>query len=687
MKKLFEILAIALGSFIAFAMEPLVGRALLAAFGGTAAVWVTCLVAFQILLVVGYFYAHWLGGGGRGRLVAHLAVIAVGALWCFGVGLFGDEVKAISGLSLAPALKTLLGVVVICALPFVVLSANSSLVQVLAGGNYRLYAVSNIGSLLGLAAYPFLIEPLLSLDAQWFSVGGGMLVYGVMLAALIVTGAGRERGEDAGAQGTRHEAQGTSALVWFGLSAAGVAVLNAVTAHMTGNVAPIPLLWAMLLAVYLLTFIIGFSGFGEKALPLWDVLALASAIACVWAYRSSEASQILFLNNAIAAGALLLFGCTAIHSRLYALRPHGEALTKYYLLISLGGAFGGLLSGFFMPLVSTWIIEYPIAIIVVVLAVVFVRAPQPKWMAPLVKELEQYRDYDGKIRIGIAVVLAAAVWLVICAPRHGTLAQGRSFYGAWKVTEQIRFNNLGWKFHTYEFVHSGTIHGIESADGNHRDEPTAYFGRDAGGLSFTTHPAWEKRGIRAGIIGLGVGTLAWYERPQDTFDFFEICPEVISVAKQGKWFDFVPNHKGKGQIIEGDAKAILQRQRDENAPKYDVLIVDAYSGDSIPYHLVTKEAFQLYRDRLADGGSLVLHITNWHVDLFPVAKAAAKNLGMNISIIAGSAGNLTTASNWALLSKEQLIIPDNVPHLDMSLVRDVELPTDKKGSLIGFLKF
>ena len=159
------------------------------------------------------------------------------------------------------------------------------------------------------------------------------------------------------------------------------------------------------------------------------------------------------------------------------------------------------------------------------------------------------------------------------------------------------------------------------------------------------------------------------------------------MANQGKWFDFVPNHKGKGHIIEGDAKAILERQRDENAPKYDVLIVDAYSGDSIPYHLVTKEAFQLYRDRLADGGSLVLHITNWHVDLFPVAKAAAKDLGMNISIIAGSAGNLTTASNWALLSKEQLVIPDNVPHLDMSLVRDVELPTDKKGSLIGFLKF
>jgi hypothetical protein len=275
----------------------------------------------------------------------------------------------------------------------------------------------------------------------------------------------------------------------------------------------------------------------------------------------------------------------------------------------------------------------------------------------------------------------------MCVPERGLLARGRSFYGAWRVKKETVTNNLGRRFGVYEFFHDGTLHGLEPVDGPHRGEPTAYFGPDAGGLAFTTHPEYGARGLRSGVIGLGIGVLACYAREQDTMDFFEICPEVIKVATGSMHFDFWANRKGGGTVVRGDARAILERQRRDGAPKYDVLVVDAYSGDSIPYHLVTKEAFRLYADRIADGGTLALHITNWNVDLFPIAKAAAKELDMEIAVVAGRPGNFAMYSNWAFLSTRPLDMPKDTPRLDMASVRDVALPSDRKGSLIGFLKW
>lgn len=690
MRQILQIVSIATGSFLAFAMEPLVGRTLLAAFGGIAAVWVTCLVAFQVLLVGGYFYAHAsFARPTRGRLMTHVAVLMAAAVWCVFVSGHDEELMAVSSFAGMPAIKTLIAVFLVAGLPFVVLSANSSLVQVLAGGDYRLYAVGNIGSLLGLAAYPFLLEPYMSLEMQWILLGVGIVAYALLIGVLSLL----KRDISGMATPSEHVEDGACArggeagwLLWFSLSAASCFLLNAVTAHLTGNVAPIPLLWAGLLAIYLISYIIGFSAVGSRLEALWAVIAAAGCIGCGIVFRMGNDAQGIFLRNLCVAGGTLLFGATAIHARLYNLRPRAKKLTGYYLAIALGGAAGGIASGIACPAFSTFIVEYPAALVATFGVSLWVIRDGLVQLGKIDKSVASLAE-NKRLFKGLFVAAAVYLGFVMCAPESGLLARGRSFYGTWRVKQETVTNSFGKRFGVYEFFHNGTIHGLEAIDPLYRDGPTAYFGEKAGGLSFTTHPAYGVRGLRSGVIGLGVGILAWYEREQDEMDFFEICPEVIKVATSSRHFDFWTAKKGKGEIVCGDARKILERQHAEGAPKYDVLVVDAYSGDSIPYHLITSEALKLYCDRLEESGTLALHITNWNIDLFPIVKAAAKELGMNAEIIACNGGNFTIYSTWAFLSRKPLAFPDGVPRLDMASVREVELPHDRKGSLIDYIKW
>lgn len=683
-----QLFTIAIGSFLVFAMEPLVGRTLLAAFGGIAAVWVTCLVAFQILLVFGYFYAHAsFSKPSKAKLSVHIALLIVAAAWCAFVARYDTALAALAMFGKLPAIKTLIAVLLVCGIPFVVLSANSSLVQVLAGGDYRLYAVGNLGSLLGLIVYPLFIEPKLSLESQWIGLAAGMAIYALAVGVLTAFGKTTAPETDRAITSSNAHIGRFSPLAWFALSAASCFLLNAVTAHLTGNVAPIPLLWAGLLAIYLLSYIIGFSTVGAKGEAVFAVIGGFFCLACCMIFRNNGgSSEDVFIHNLEIAGGALFFGATAIHARLYNLRPGAESLTGYYLLIAIGGAFGGLLSGILCPIFASYVIEYPIGLAIALAVCLWVVYDGLKAYHNKFADIFKYDPSPLHFVVAFAIV-ALIMFFAMCVPERGVLARGRSFYGVWRIKEEIVTNDLGKKFDVYEFFHGGTMHGLEPKDAHYRGEPTAYFGKLAGGLSFTTHPEYNIRGLRSGVIGLGIGVLDWYERPQDAIDFFEICPEVIKVAKSDKYFDFVANHKGSGQIICGDARTILEEQRNDNAPKYDVLVVDAYSGDSIPYHLITKEAFHLYQDRIADGGTLALHISNWNIDLFPIVKAAAKDLGLSAAIIAGPDGNFTIYSNWAFLSKEPLTFPKEVPHLDMSTVRDVELPCDRKGSLIDFVKW
>ena len=691
-------LTIFIGSFVAFAMEPLIGRTILPSFGGMASVWVTCLAAFQVLLLVGYFYAHVMAGDGCAKRAvpvrAHLALLVLGTAW---LGVVGWKYAALAGLAAqcpVPAIGALAAVILLGGIPFVLLSANSSLVQVLAGGNYRLYAVSNLGSFAGLLAYPFLFEPLLAISTQWYILAGLSLLYSVCLLCVFLrrdsAPCGMEPERDCGAQQRSADAAAlcgiASPVLWLLIPGATCFLLNAVTCHLTTNVAPIPLMWVILLGVFLLSYVVGFAKWGERLMPLWLLLTLVAGGFSVYAMTAGREVQVRFLWNFVAVTAFLAFGCTALHAWLCRLRPDARMLTRYYLYLSLGGGVGGILSSIACPLLFKGAVEYPVAVALVILLALYALYV---WFAPVNARNVIFDPLYVKVTaIAVAVLFSVALFWQNAKLQEGVLESGRSFYGAWSVKRDVMHTNHGKEHAVYVFMHGGIMHGMQPCNEFFRNEPTSYFGESGGGAAFKTHPKYAAgKPVRVAVVGLGIGTMAWYGRPGDEMRLYEICPQVAKLAQKGEYFNFVRNCKAKTEVVVADARKVLEAERAANAPKYDILIIDAYSGDSISMHLITKEAFRLYADRLAEGGTLAINNTNWHISLLPVMKAAAKELGMNLYSFYSEAGLFTFWTQWALFSRQSLNLPAGAKALDVSAVEDVELPTDDKGSLLPYLSF
>ena len=680
-----------LGSFLVFCVQPMAARTLLPHFGGTSAVWVTCLAAFQALLLAGYWYAHRLVGGGTlgkcalpGRLKRHLALLIMAAAWLGCVAAWGGRVAgSFSGLHLPPAAGVALALLVLAGPSYLLLSANASLVQSLAGGDYRLYAVSNLGSFVGLFAYPLVLEPWVPVGTQWALLAGGMAAYAGMLWRC--AGGRGEKPVDTVAGAAEAAAGGSqtvhlrlSAAEWLALALLSTFILNAATAQLTVNIAPLPLVWAALLGVYLLSWTVGFTRWGERLKLLWAALAAVSLVAVVLVHRPSETTSASLAREFAAGAGVLFFGCCALHARLCSARPSGAELTRFNLMIAVGGAAGGVLSGIAAPLVFDSILEWPLALVAF--------AAWCAWLAA--RRLPSSRKAGIASLAGVAVY-AMMVWTMVGRDRAGDLARGRSFYGPWRVYERDLPTWDGRRrYRVLHFRHGGTVHGFEPAAEVDRGAATCYYAPENGGLAFSMHPGYASgKPVRAGLVGMGVGTMAWYGRAGDLFRFYEICPQVAEMAVNGPWFDFVRNSKAKVEVKVGDARRSLEAERAADEPKWDVLAVDAYSGDSIPIHLLTQEAFRLYRDRLAPGGMLALHISNWHTDLVPLAKAAAKCLGMECKVVCARGGLFSMEATWALLTEKPVELPPETQVIGLGQVRDAEVPTDAKGSLIGFVRF
>ena len=700
MKRLAAI-TIFLGSFLSFGVQPLVGRTLLPAFGGMASVWVTCLAAFQVLLLAGYWYAHLLGSTGRQDpakqrkfLAVHVVALTLGAGWIAAVAAWHREMVGWAAGMGMPALGALAAVAVLVGVPYLLLSANASTVQVLAGGNYRLYAVSNAGSFAGLLAYPLVFELFLSVQAQWLLLAGLTVVYAGMLWALALRQrAGRPLSQCEGTATGKMPVvpgEGTATggtpvvpvwVLWLVLPAAGCFLLNAVTAHLTSNVAPIPLMWVVLLGLYLLSYVVGFSAWGERLLPLWLVLGYASVMASAWVIAVGRDSVVRFRWNIMLVPACLFFCCTALHAWLCRARPDAGRLTRYNLCLAVGGAVGGVASSVVAPLTTSWPMEYPVALVV---AAGLCVAGMRREAVRLLK--------DGGPRLWPWAAVCAVLALVAVREkqeRQGILSEGRSFYGAWRVGKDTVTNQYGKKYEMYTFKHGGTMHGYEPVNELYREgDGTSYYGPKTAGMLFEMARGGDtNRTLSAGIIGLGIGTMACYGRPGDRIRFYEICPQVADVAKNGPWFDFMRNSAAEVEVAPGDARKSLEAELAAGEERYDVLTVDAYSGDSIPMHLVTREAFELYAARLKAGGVLALHISNWNIDLLPVVKAAAKHLGWEIDVVATRGEIFTLPATWAFVSEKKLVFPAGTYRLNMWEVRDAELPSDAKGSLLPFVNW
>ena len=681
--KAMETSTIFLGAFLLFLVQPLIGNTLLPHFGGTATVWSVCLATFQILLIAGYWYAHLIGQRThrRASLSVHCALLftAAGLMWIVAAhraAIFNSVARMPSALGVFAA------IVLLVAAPYIILSANSTLVQEISGGRYGLYAVSNLGSLAGLWAYPFAFERFFGLTHQWTAFAGLCVVYAVLFSILAFT---HERHPLATPATTAHE-RGVSLWRYFVLSAASCFLLNAVSTHLGSDTTPLPLLWVALLSVYLLSYILGFTDRISKVAPACGIVLIPLAFYASW---HAGLAEFKYFKAELAIGCLVLFmGGLLVHSRLYKERPNPQHLSMYYLMIALGGAAGGAICSFLMPVVSDRVIEYPIAI-------------------AMIAGLAVFESVETFAKIGLlptapktlfwcamaAVATAGLLGVARIGSADGTvLKRYRNFYGTGIVANRTIKVSVGHPYEANEFRCNGTTHGLQITSGAWAGTtPPVYSAAHAGGLPLLTHPK-EKAGapMRVGLCGMGIGTLASYARQGDFYRFYEINPDVAAIAKDKSLFTFLSDCKGTVEVVVDDARRALERERTDDEAKYDVLVVDVFNGDAIPPHMATKEAFRLYLDRLSEDGILAFHLSNWHLDLMPMMKVAAKEFSLQVEAFYCASTQCAFESTWAFLSRGKLPeMFDARCHtkVEFDLVPDVEMMTDERHSLLPYIQW
>lgn len=681
-------LTIFLGAFLTFLIEPLVGNTLLPVFGGTAATWSACLAVFQALLVGGYLYAHRAGTRirtNRRSVWVHVFLLLLAPAWIAGISVDAHRAVAWAGRIPVPAVGAVLAVLVLVAVPFVLLASNSSLIQLLSGGRYKLYAVSNFGSLVGLLAYPFAFERLMPLSQQWRWIAGLMLAYAALFALCARTAPAD--GADARSGASVH-CPGAASSVHFLLSFASCFLLNAVTVHVCSDITPLPMVWVLLLALYLASYMVGYTDRGERGARFLAPALVGAAALAAWNYGFQH-NVSDFMRELISSVAVLFLGGWAIHARLYRSRPGTEGLTRYYLMIVLGGAVGGAVCSFGMPLVVTTTAEYPVAL-ALVLAVACLDARdwvlRRRGLAPA-----------AAFRVRLWIFAGCALFAVfgICrgyVTEDGILRRYRNFYGLGRVARE-HMEVQGGEDYWINALHSGdTLHGFQKVSGDWKGQmATAYYAEHAGGLAVVSHPGYGRgEPLRVAVCGMGIGTLATHARDGDFYRFYEINPAVVSIARDTRLFSFLQTARGTVDLVVDDARRALEREREDGEPKYDVIVVDVFSGDAIPPHMATREAVALYLDRLAPGGVLSFHLSNWHMDLLPLVKATAAEFGLRVAAFQCQPTEYAIMSLWAHFSRTDLPFPEDGPlrtAVGLEEVRDVRMMTDDYHPLVPYLSF
>ena len=650
-------------AFLLFVLEPLIAKLILPWFGGSSAVWAVCLVFYQVALLAGYFYARKLAQWSVIR--AHLVLLGASLLLLP----IGPSARWRPHGADSPAALILLMLTATIGLPFAALSATSPLVQdaLARSGDetpYRFFAWSNFASLAALLAYPLLIEPALDVRQQsfWWSIGFGLFV--ALCAAFTWT----RREAAAVARQADEQIMTTQPLYWFALSACGSMLLLAITNHIDENVAAVPLLWVLPLAIYLLSFIVTFGARSIYRRWLWlRMLAFALATLAYAAYDITAVLPIQISVPVYLAG--LFIGSVFCQGELYLLRPPKSQLTGFYLAIAFGGAAGAVFVGLLAPLIFGGIYELPLSMTLIAALALLLTWRSGGWGARVL--------WSG-VTLAMAAVFVAN-WL---AYGENALALKRSFYGSLRVVQspQPGPDQIRTLFH-------GTIqHGSEFMWPARRMQPTTYYGPDSGaGIVLREWPTSPKR---VGIVGLGTGTLAVYANAGDTFRFYEINPQVVQLAR--KYFFFLKQCAANVEMVEGDARLSLEHE-DENQPHYDVLVLDAFSGDAIPVHLLTREAMALYSRRLQPQGVMAFHVSNNYLDLAPVVRQLADAAGYECLAVKNHADkdNQVLAAEWVLVTKNSRVLDNEALRLravPLPQRRDLRIWTDDFNSLLPVLK-
>ncbi|MEE2887168.1 MAG: fused MFS/spermidine synthase [Planctomycetota bacterium] len=650
-----------------FLVQPMIARQLLPTLGGVPAVWNTCMVFFQVVLVLGYGYAHILTRAFRRPTVqiAVHTVVLIGAIVMMPIGV-PAELEPAPSTDQWPAIWVLGTLIQSVGVPFFAVASAGPLLQRWfsrtdhrwAADPYFLYAASNAGSMLALLAYPLLVEPNFTVSSQLFawsvSFGGfGALALASGHLASRRTAYPHAVAKSAPTQERDENEQSSigpmqSRLRWLFFALVPSSLMLGVTQHISTDVAPTPLLWVLPLAIYLLTYLIAFTGWGRSvtraAEGLLPTAVLAVAVLSMLSLRSHILARI-----AIHLGTLLIIGLTC-HGRLAEERPKPTRLTEFYLLLSIGGALGGMFNALLAPMLFDWVAEYPIILVIACLA----RQPQ-RWRRIFGGSLSvpnlsdciglaffvwfflgswaTWSDTEDSLPLLLAGMcllttpsrwrFAAGVVILFTYPRivdvEPHLHQSRTFFGVYDVTEEA--DGSGQWHHLF---HGTTHHGSQYSEQPWASQPTVYYTLD-GPVGDLVAALDKRTGPKhLACVGLGCGTLATLGEPGWKMTFFEIDPEIRSIATNPDLFHNIRDSKAEIEFVIGDARLEMAKIED----RFDMIILDAFSSDAIPVHLLTKEAVRLYLEHLKPGGILAFHVTNRYLDLPPVLASVAHQLGV-----------------------------------------------------------
>jgi hypothetical protein len=720
------------GAFLLFQVQLILGKYILPWFGGAPAVWTTCMLFFQLLLLGGYLYAHFLSSklSARTQAIVHIAVISVSASVIV-LGAAFWKTPLLPGSSWRPessdfpVSQILRLLLVAVGLPFLCLSASAPLLQswfarAYPGKSpYRLYALSNIGSLLGLLTYPFAVEPGFRLHVQaWLWSAAYMVFFAGLIACAVDIRRSALVPSPVVELERAPEPSGSVQLLWFLLPAFASLMLLATTNLMCQEVAVVPFLWVLPLSLYLISFIVCFVNPNWYRREIFQVLLVASLPLALLVLLSSIYAPVV---RQVSLLSVVLFACCMVcHGELVRLKPHPSHLTRFYLLISAGGAAGGMFVALAAPRIFRGFWEFHVGLIGCVLLGIFaIACDRESWwyrnkpylggaiLVGLLMAPEFLWRYSGLADIQFAmyrwhyypILTVLAIWAAFVAIRHRNgqpsfrrinsaqlacivvvVALAASLYGQVqfdKLREVRRDRNFyaallirRSALHTIELRHGQTSHGSQSSD--QPTEPTSYYARHSGsGLFMEAKAACTSPcPVRYGIIGLGVGTLAAYGRRGDTFRFYELNPQIIGYSTGPKpYFTYIRDSPAKIEIVPGDARLSLEREFSESGSEnFDVLIVDAFSSDSIPLHLLTQEAVEIYLEHLRGPDSvLIFHISNRMLDLSPVVAAlAAHNHLAAVRLHKPHGADMADKSDWILLAQNPsaLAINSFQGHLD-----------------------
>jgi hypothetical protein len=631
-----------LSAFLLFLLEPLFAKMILPRFGGSAAVWSTCLVFFQCALLLGYFYADAMSRRLRPaqQSYVHIGLLLAGLLFLpIAARAFSRPQEGSD-----PAWRILWLLTSSIGLPFVLLSATSPLVQIWSARRhadrdpYTLFALSNAASLLALLSFPFLIEPRLASHKQtilWsvlFAVFVGLCSTVAWLARRAPASQPELEQREMIVSSAITQSTMRQRLLWMSLSACGSMLLISVTNKLLEDVAPVPLLWVLPLALYLLTFALAFS---RRALysRWWMARFLAVTLGSL-GYAIYDPVYTEFVQVGVPFFCIGLFLCCFFcHGELALRRPAASQLTSFYLMVSLGGALGAIFVGLIAPHIFRALYELPLALIcTAVLAIAALWA-------------------DGRIArvfwAGVAIAMAVVLVRNVRSYEKDAIVRERSFYGALRVRQ---FTN--WLKEPYRVLYHGKIeHGAQYVNPPASLLPTTYYGPDSGiGLALTHCCSGAKR---VGAIGLGAGTLAAYGKTSDYFRFYEINPQILGIAKN--YFSYLRDTPAEVDVVMGDARLSLESEAPQN---FDVLAVDAFSGDAIPVHLLTREAFALYFQHLKPAGILAIHTSNTYLNVPPVVQLLAENAGYPARMISNDDNRrkLIDSSDWVLITRDKYFL-------------------------------